>query len=301
MTAVLFAKAMGETLYHEWQAVDFDLSLFPTLAYRSVISSKPADAMKVFDIPRSLLTGGDIPPQRVNQGSLFGQPALTLYVAEDRRFLIELYLWSSVDMTIHDHPFSGAFAVLEGECQHDVFLFERSGGTPQLQTGTLTLTKTERLLPGDGRMIVNGSRLIHRNLHLSKPTVTFIIRTYRDPGLTGMIYDESGLAVAPDLSVVEQKYLDYLDGVLQLHQHHKALQMVQAVMASGFSDYAKFFSAQSYLDYTWRYHEVDLIAEMLSFSVPEVPAECFKKTFLLHQTRLLERAELFSTDAPGRS
>lgn len=287
MIAFSFAKKLGDRLFNEWRGVDFDITKFPALAYGAITSSSPECYIDILKIPFSLLNEHEIPKQRSNQGSSFGQPPLTLYVAEEKRFFIEIYLWSSVDMTIHDHPFSGAFSVLEGVCQHDSYRFARSGGSSQIQTGILTLKDTELLSKGDCRMIFNGSRLIHRNLHLSKPTVTFIIRTYRDPGITGMIFDESGLAVAPDMTVVELKFLDYLNGVLRLHNYAKAFSLMQSLMASDFGDYAKFHSAEIYLERTRHYHEVELISEMLASAISDVPPEFFKKTFLLHKARYL--------------
>ncbi|WP_116964683.1 hypothetical protein [Fastidiosibacter lacustris] len=281
MTVFSFARKIGDALYREWGEINFDVISFPSLAYNSITSSKPETEINVFDIPFSLLRVNQIPKQRVNNGSLFGQPPLTLYVAEDKRFFIEIYLWSSVDMTIHDHPFSGAFTVLEGVCQHDSYLFERSGGSNQLQMGSLIFKETELMSKGDCRMIFNGDRLIHRNLHLSKPTVTFIIRTYRDLGLTGRIYEESGLAIAPDLTIAEQKFLDYLDGVLRLNNYDTALRMIQSLISSGFSDFAKYHSAKVYLEQTRRYNEVESISDMLASSIPDVTSDFFRKTFLL--------------------
>lgn len=215
----------------------------------------------VFKIPLDLLNEDEIPEQRINQGSLFGQPPLTLYVSEAKRFFIEIYLWSSLYMTIHDHPFSGAFAVLDGVCHHDSYTFEHTGGSAQLQTGKLILKESELMKKGDCMMIFNGNRLIHRNLHLTKPTVTFIIRTYRDPGLIGMIFEETGLAIAPDLTTSERKFLDYLDGVLRLNKQDDAILMVQSLMNSNFSDYAKYRSVEIYLEHTRHYHEVHRFSE----------------------------------------
>ncbi|KAA1192131.1 hypothetical protein [Photorhabdus heterorhabditis] len=291
MTAFAFSKIIGDTLYHQWEQVRFDIDTFPSLAYQAITTFKPEHKINVFDIPFELLDTNEIPTQRINQGSLFGQPPLTLYVAEDRKFFIEIYLWSSVDMTIHDHPFSGAFTVLEGVCRHDTYLFDKTGGTSQLQTGNLTLKETELLSKGDCRRIFNGDRLIHRNLHLSKPTVTFIIRTFKEPGFIGMIFEESGLAVAPDLSAAESKFLDYLDGVLRLNNHDAAYRMIQSLVDSNCSDYAKYRSAEIYLEHTQHYHDVDLLSDMLSTSISSVTSDIFRKTFLLQRTRYLNGDE----------
>ncbi|PHM45229.1 hypothetical protein [Xenorhabdus miraniensis] len=287
MNSFEFSKMMGDTLNQEWKREHFDIEKFSVLAHNTISTFRPENEINVFDIPFELLNESEIPKQRINQGSLFGQPPLTLYVADEKRFFIEVYLWSSVDMTIHDHPFSGAFTVLDGVCRHDVYLFDRTGGTERLQTGRLTLKDTELLSKGDCRMIFNGDRLIHRNLHLSRPTVTFIIRTYRDPGFTGMIFEESGLAVAPDLSAPEMKFLDYLDGVLRLHNYDVAVQMIKALMISDFSDYAKYHSVEIYLEKTRRYHETDLLCDMLSSSIIEITPDIFRKVFQFQQERFL--------------
>lgn len=287
MNVFSFSKKMGDTLHHLWEREHFDIDVFPTLACQTITTFNPSQEINIFDIPYDLLNSQEIPHQRINKGSSFGQPPLTLYVSEDKRFFIEIYLWSSIDMTIHDHPFSGAFAIIEGVCRHDIYFFDKTGGSSQLQTGILTLKESEVLSQGDCRQIFNGDRLIHRNLHLSKPTVTFIIRTFKEPGFTGLIFEESGLAVAPDLNQAESKYLDYLEGILQLHKNDTAYRMIQSLVKSDSSDYAKYRSAEIYLEHTRHYHEIDLLSGMLNVSIPDVPLDTFRNTFLLHESRYL--------------
>lgn len=287
MNAFSFSKKLGDTLHHQWEKEYFDIDAFPSLACHAIASFNPAQEIKIFDIPYELLNTQEIPYQRINKGSSFGQPPLTLYISEDKKFFIEIYLWSSVDMTIHDHPFSGAFTIIEGVCQHDTYLFDKKGGTSQLQTGNLTLKDSEILSQGDCRQIFNGDRLIHRNLHLSKPTVTFIIRTFKESGFTGLIFEESGLAVAPDLTHAESKFLDYLEGVLQLYNYDTACRMIQSLARSDCCNYAKYRSVDIYLEYTRHYHEIDLFSDMLNVSIPDVPLDIFRNTFLLHKSRYL--------------
>lgn len=291
MTVFEFSKIMGDRLFSQWEQECFDISVFPTLAHQAITTSRPECNVNVFNIPSELLTISELPAQRVNSGSQFGQPPLTLYVAKDRKFFIEVYLWSSVDMTIHDHPFSGAFSVLEGVCRHDVYVFDRTGGTQHVQTGTLILKDTELLSKGDCREIYNGDRLIHRNLHLSRPTVTFIIRTFKESGFTGMIFEESGLAVAPDLSTTEQKFLDYLDGILRLNKQDLAYEMIRALLASDRGDYAKFRAIEMYLECTGNYHEVDMFTDLLSAAISEIKPDIIRQTFLLQKARFLNCSE----------
>ena len=287
MNAFSFAKEMGEKLHRHWEREMFNIDVFPSLARQAITNFNPAQELKIFDIPFELIKGKEIPHQRENKGSSFGQPPLTLYVSEDKKFFIEIYLWSSVDMTIHDHPFSGAFTIIEGTCRHDIYTFDKTGGTRQLQTGVLTLKESELLSHGNCREIFNGDRLIHRNLHLSRPTVTFIIRTFKEPGFTGLIFEESGLAVAPDLNQVESKFLDYLEGVLQLNKNDMAYQMVQFLAESDCCDYSKYRAAQIYLEYTRNYHQIDLLSSILNASISDVDVDTFRNTFFLHKSHYL--------------
>lgn len=287
MNVFSFSKKMGDTLHHLWERENFNVDAFPSLACQTITTFNPSQEINIFDIPYDLLDRPEMPHQRINKGSSFGQPPLTLYVSEDKKFFIEIYLWSSIDMTIHDHPFSGAFAIIEGVCRHDIYFFDKTGGSSQLQTGILTLKESEVLSQGDCRQIFNGDRLIHRNLHLSKPTVTFIIRTFKESGFTGLIFEESGLAVAPDLNQAEAKFLDYLEGILQLHKNDTAYQMIQSLVKSDSSDYAKYRSAEIYLEHTRHYHEIDILSGMLNVAIPDVPLDIFRNTFLLHQSRYL--------------
>lgn len=287
MNIFSLSKKIGDRLYSQWRNECFDIDTFPALAYQVITTFKLDQEINIFDIPYELLSIQELPQQRINHGSSFGQPPLTLYVSEDNKFFIEIYLWSSVDMTIHDHPFSGAFAIIEGYCRHDTYIFDEIGGARQLQTGILTKKKSEILTKGDCRKIYNGGRFIHRNLHLSKPTVTFIIRTFKEPGFTGFIFEESGLAILPDLTQRESKFIDYLEGVLRLKNYDAAYEMIRYLTESDAGDYAKYRSAEIYLDTTHHYNEIDLLSGILSSCIQNVSIDILRNTFLLKKIRHL--------------
>ncbi|MDE1482046.1 hypothetical protein [Xenorhabdus bovienii] len=274
-----YAEEIGNTLDDLWRESSFNINFFPELAHNTILNRKPEEEIDIYNLPFDLLSNQNIPKQRVNSGSKFGQPPLTLYTSSDKRFFIEIYLWSSVDMTIHDHPFSGAFSVIKGKCKHDTFTYERTGGTDELQIGSLELQKSEMLFSGDCRMILNGDNLIHRNLHLSRPTVTFIIRTYKDPGFTGMIFEESGLGIVPDLNINEVKYLDFLDGFIKLHNYEHAVNMIKVIIDSDCKDYAKFRSIEMYLETTRRYYEMDMLIEVFTSKNPLITSKILRDTF----------------------
>ncbi len=175
-----------------------------------------------------------------------------------------MYLWSSMDMTIHDHPFTGAFTVLLGECRNDVFRFERKMGTDDFQFGALEQLDAERLLPGTGRAITNGRTFIHRNLHLSRPTVTFIIRTPWDGG-TGLLYEEGGLAVNPVLTEGGFKQLEFLEGILRLDDLATAENHLALVIAGSREPYLAYKALDLYLRKTHRYEATERFLPLFRF------------------------------------
>ena len=63
--------------------------------------------------------------------------------------------------------------------------------------------------------------------------------------------------------------------------------MIQSLVKSDSSDYAKYRSAEIYLEYTRHYHEIDILSGMLNVAIPDVPLDIFRNTFLLHQSRYL--------------
>lgn len=102
-------------------------------------------------------------------------------VYQASRFYIEVLFWFSGTTAIHDHSFSGAFAVLAGSSVHSHWRFERSAiVNSRMLTGHLERISTDILRPGDVQPIYSGDRLIHQLFHLEMPSVTIVVRTYVD-------------------------------------------------------------------------------------------------------------------------
>jgi hypothetical protein len=204
MSVFDYASAMGTDLAQQWAAQGYQLEGLPELALTVMDSYDPVHNLPLESVVRDVATfEGDLPTQRAS-GRNFGHPPLTLWNDPDGHFFIEMYLWSSTDMTIHSHPFTGAFAVLEQSA-------------------------SETLVPGDARAITNGSSFIHRNLHMSRPTATFIIRTLGD-GSNGLIYDEAGIALDPSLTPIQYKQLQFLEGLLRLPDLSVGRSYLQRIM-----------------------------------------------------------------------
>lgn len=134
------------------------------------------------------------------------------------RFYIEALFWLSGTTAIHEHGFSGAFAVLAGSSVHSHWRF-----VPELTVnsrmlcGRLERVSTEILRPGRMRPIHSGSRLIHQLFHLEVPSVTIVVRTYVDRNhLPQYQYLPPGLAIDPeDTDSLRTRRLMFLDGMVR--------------------------------------------------------------------------------------
>jgi hypothetical protein len=252
-----YTEAMGNAVSARWEMGMGGLKVFPEVALSVLRDFEPQRKLTIPKVCSDVVSVGNrLPKQQRAGGARFGQPPLTLYNDPGSRFFIEMYLWSSMDMTIHDHPFTGAFTVLRGQCRNDVFRFDPEGGTEDFQIGNLQQVDSEFLSPGIGREITNGRTFIHRNLHLSKPTVTFIIRTPWDDG-TGLLYEEGGLAVNPALSACEFKQLEFLEGLLRLDEAETSMGHLEQVISGSKTPYLAYKALNLYARKTGRYSDIE--------------------------------------------
>ncbi|MEX1364669.1 MAG: hypothetical protein AB1Z98_16195 [Nannocystaceae bacterium] len=110
----------------------------------------------------------------------FGEPPCTLFHAP--QFHIDALFWLGPTTSIHEHGFSGAFTLLEGESLQAVYDFDEqrrlSGlvGLGELELRSLTMVRRGEVQP-----IAAGSSFIHSVFHLGAPTVTLVVRTTDDP------------------------------------------------------------------------------------------------------------------------
>lgn len=145
-----------------------------------------------------------------NNGSSFGEPAVIL--ADRGAFYVELLFWDSQLTSIHEHAFAGAWAVVEGATLHVAYDFaSRRQFKSDLAIGELRVRKLEVLDRSAITEIPLGSGLIHRALHLERPTVSLVVRTphggsvraqrqFRAPSLA--VGGHRSRATAPALEVV---------------------------------------------------------------------------------------------------
>lgn len=191
-----YFQSLGERIEQAWLEHSYDDEIFAQLAHDALEKDPPSEGVTISEIVDWVFR--PIPPFRQpGYDRLFGEPPVMVF--QGPRFYIEALFWFSGTTSIHEHGFSGAFAVLAGSSVHSHWRF-----TPQrtinsrMLCGRLERVETEILRPGCIRPIHAGDQLIHQLFHLELPSVTIVVRTYEDrPHLPQYNYLPPGLAVDP--------------------------------------------------------------------------------------------------------
>lgn len=238
-----FFVDLGRRVRERWQAADFSLAAFPSLARKALEEDPPATQVDLTALTRSFLRDDEQPHQTA---SGFGQPELVVF--DDPRFYIQLLFWLDGTTQIHQHEFSGAFHVLEGSSLHSEFAFANVRPvTAHFRVGDLQLAGTELLETGRTVPITSGAASIHSLFHLETPSVTVVVRTHSDPG-TGpqFTYLPPHVAVDPFFSdALTTRRLQLLD-VLDRTGAEDYAEVVRTMVAS--LDYERgFFTLQNCL------------------------------------------------------
>jgi len=220
-------QRLGDGIYSKIKDHDVVADVLPDVALAALDTSAVVPQLTWQNLADVVATAGALPLQ--GTGGI-GDPPVTLYRSPGDAFYIEALMHSSASMAIHDHNFSGAFAVVSGDCAHQVYDYETDDPSGELTIGELTPTTSEPLFTGACRPIHNGTGLIHRNLHLDRPTVTVVVRTVWDGGRTH-IYQESGLALDTHQTPVERKQIQFLAGLLRFDEA-AALRYLEQVLAT---------------------------------------------------------------------
>lgn len=223
-----YFRELGDRIEKQWLARGYDEEIFPHLAQEALAAACPHLEIGAADIVDAIFQPSQ-PFLQPNGSELFGEPPVTLYQAP--RFYIEALFWFSSTTAIHEHSFSGAFAVLAGSSVHSHWRFTQQGCVnSRMLHGRLEPEKTEILRPGDLHQIQSGDRLIHQLFHLEVPSVTIVVRTYLDRHqLPQYRYQLPGLALdATDRDPNRTRRLMFLDAMARgqlagLEEHARRL------------------------------------------------------------------------------
>jgi hypothetical protein len=116
-----------------------------------------------------------------------------------------MYVWKEVHTTIHNHSFDGAFTLLQGqsiEIEYD-FFYEYDLGPSKI--GNLKKKSIQYLTPGCVRKIRQGNELIHKVIHISRPTVSLVLRNYHQVNYNKQLdynFNTLGSPSFPDKDVI---------------------------------------------------------------------------------------------------
>lgn len=160
---------IGDQIDDAWQRRNYDPEVFPEIAEAAAAR---APAMELSDL---LIRHH----QYLDLSYKFSDFDVRIF--SNDRFRIEVLVWLGGSTSIHQHSFSGAFAVLRGRSVHVEYEFApRTAVQDELLIGDLRLRGSEILEEGAVRRIHAGPRFIHANFHITHPTVTMVIRTHQD-------------------------------------------------------------------------------------------------------------------------
>ncbi len=222
-----FFKELGRTVLERWKRENFSLAKFPGIARVALEERPPAEHVDVAAFVREFLLN-DEQPMQTQSG--FGQPELVAY--EHSRFYIQILFWLDGTTAIHQHEFSGAFHVMSGSSIHADFEFVNAQSvTSHFRVGDVRMKKIELLETGRTVPIISGHRNIHSLFHLDTPSVTVVVRTQNDPGMSPQFnYLPPHIALDPifddALTMRRKQLLDVLEQIQDSTYAELVLEMI---------------------------------------------------------------------------
>src|ERR1051326_3777127 len=194
LPAVRAISDLGDTIARRWRDQGHDEAVFPAIAADALQSSDLLAHDSAADLIDYALQSHQLPAQYFNG---FGQPPVALYRGHE--FYIEALFWFDSTTAIHQHSFSGAFAVLEGSSVHSTYGFEQHERvTSRVQLGDVQFRQCEGLARGAVRTIEAGNRFIHALFHLDHPSVSIGVRRSFEPaGNPQFTYSRRGIPLDP--------------------------------------------------------------------------------------------------------
>lgn len=217
---------LGEHLETAWARAGRAEDDFSEVAAHALEARPPLEGLDLEALVDAILDSGNPAPAQLAPPGAFGQPGVTVYRGRD--FLVEVYFWLQSLSAIHDHPFCGAFSILQGFSVHAVYDFavtEELGERARL--GRLAPTRLELLEAGHvGAFGQRRHALIHALLHVPIPSVSMVVRTERAHGYQRYFPPGVALAMAAPVETFE-----------------RPMQLLDTLRACGHPDYARRFEA----------------------------------------------------------
>jgi hypothetical protein len=187
-------SGVGDAIARRWRERSHDEAAFPAIAASSLMESELLRTVRGDDVVDWAVRAETLPAQNYTG---FGQPPVVLYRGHE--FYIEALFWFDSTTAIHQHAFSGAFAVLDGSSVHAQYDFEQHERvSSRMLLGDVRFRECEVLSRGDVRPIDSGNRFIHALFHLDRPSVSIVVRTGSEPAANPQYtYHRPGVAIDP--------------------------------------------------------------------------------------------------------
>ena len=190
-------EELGQRIDKRWLAASYSEDALCEIAAEALATTECSP--EFFREVTAWGLGNHVLPVQTDIEGMFGQPPLVVYVNPMQTFYIQALVWLDSTTSVHQHGFSGAFKVVEGQSVHARYAFTPSDPvSSRMVFGALAYRDAEVLVRGDVRAIEHGTKLIHSVFHLDRPSVTLVVRTFGDGG-KGPQYDylRPWLAVDP--------------------------------------------------------------------------------------------------------
>lgn len=171
-------RRLGADVEAAWRAVNYDAEAFPAISAERLGSAVLDGEIPFAEIIERLT---DAETALLQEPEL-GFSDLPLVVFRGAFFRLQVLLWTSGSMAVHQHPFSGAFRVLAGSSIAATFRLQ----TVRRVSHQLALVKAdtqelEILKPGACRRILPGAGLTHAVYHCGVPSITIVARSHHAP------------------------------------------------------------------------------------------------------------------------
>jgi len=176
----------------------------PAIASRALAESRPDRDYDLGALADWTLTEPAF-PDACNPFGPLGPPAFTVW--SNPHFFVNVYVYTTPEVVVHDHDFSGAFMNLSGVTIHSTYEFGAADTIDEtVHVGALRLKGIEAISEGRVRPIEAGEGFIHQVWHISQPTVVLVVRTpplspsprqfqYLRPSIATQVYRNDSLSV----------------------------------------------------------------------------------------------------------
>jgi hypothetical protein len=197
-------RTLAERIDAQWKEAGYAPDGLPAIASRALLESRPDRAYDLSALAGWTLTTPEF-PDACNPFGPLGPPAFTVWSNE--RFFVNVYVYTTPEVVVHDHDFSGAFMNLSGVTIHCTYEFGRGDAIDgTVHVGALRLKGIEAIDDGRVRTIDAGERFIHQVWHISQPTVVLVVRTppltpfprqfqYLRPAIATQVYRTDSLSM----------------------------------------------------------------------------------------------------------